>query len=313
MHLIIDTEDAIIANAAPAEGAGNHPHSDDSTGSAAAAAILQLLQEELLSRLFPGVTPQLPSHGVGVIRSATTTTIVQLQQSVVTLENRIHSSAGCAMMASNSGGDLSNAADTIAAVADSGGSCCNSADTMASVAGSAAGSAVSSNTDCAVFQTPPPPSVLGVHPAAVCCQLPSLDKLASPPEDPAALLPLASPPEDDAACLPVSGGSWITVWLQLSAPLPSEGVTLLARYRGGFLDARLERAEDGQHDVLTIKVRGGVTLLARIRGDLLVARFEAAADGPHAATLIKVRVFMHQCGLSQTTDKACVSKLPACV
>ena len=308
MHLIIDTEDAIIANAAPAEGAGNHPHSDDSTGSAAAAAILQLLQEELLSRLFPGVTPQLPSHGVGVIRSATTTTIVQLQQSVVTLENRIHSSAGCAMMASNSGGDLSNAADTIAAVADSGGSCCNSADTMASVAGSAAGCAVSSNMDCAIFQTPPP-SVLGVHPAAVCSQLPFLDKLASPPEDPAALSPLASPP-DDTACLPVSGGGWITVWLQLSAPLPSEGVTLLARHRGGFLDARLERAEDGQRDALTVKVRGSRFLLA-LGGTFWThdLKRQQMAHMP----LIKVRVFMHQCGLSQTTDKACVSKLPACV
>ena len=44
------------------------------------------------------------------------------------------------------------------------------------------------------------------------------------------------------------------VWLQLSAPLPSEGVTLLARYQGGFLDARLKQ-DDDIYGALIIKVR----------------------------------------------------------
>ena len=215
VHLIIDTEDYV--DAAPAEGEGDRPHSDEgeSAERAAAAATLQLLQEELLPRLFPGVTPQRPSHGMAGA-SGSSTTIVQLQQSVFTLENGIQKRYA---MASDS--SRYNAADTIEAVASS------------------AGSETPSNTYCAIFETPPP-SVLRVHPAAVCCQTPSLSPLASPP--------------DDAVRFPVSGGSWITVWLQLSAPLPSEGITLLARYRGGFLDARLERADDID-DALIIKVR----------------------------------------------------------
>ena len=95
----------------------------------------------------------------------------------------------------------------------------------------------------AVFQTPPP-SVLGVHPVAVYCQLLSLPSLASPPET-----------ASDCPTRDLAGSGWITVWLQLSAPLPSEGVTLLARYRGGFLNTQFERSDD-QLDTSTIKVGG---------------------------------------------------------
>ena len=95
-------------------------------------------------------------------------------------------------------------------------------------------SAERSSSDC---QTPP--SVIGVSPAAVCCQPPVLP-------------PLASPLQAASDC-PTSSGR-IMVWLQLSAPLPSEGVTLLARYQGGFLDARLKQ-DDDIYGALIIKVR----------------------------------------------------------
>ena len=89
----------------------------------------------------------------------------------------------------------------------------------------------------AAFQTPP--SVIGASPAALYCQPP--------------LLPTAPLPES-AARLVSSSGVWITVWLQLSAPLPSEGVMLLARHRGGFLEAQLERTDDNDGAPI-IKVR----------------------------------------------------------
>ena len=203
MHLIIDTEDTV--NGAPAEREGNRPHSHEGDANHShlspvsgpggepaerAAATLKLLQEELLSRLFPGVTPMLPLQSAVASSSAITTVMVQLQQSMITLqydEGHVNDSAEMYCTASHA-----------------------------------------------------PPSVIGVSPAAVCCQPPSLTPTASPP--------------DDAACLPISGGSWITVWLQLSAPLPSEGVTLLARYLGGLLDARFER-EDENDGALSIEVR----------------------------------------------------------
>ena len=194
VHLIIDTEEIIIANVAPAEMEGSNPLPDEGedghpcpgkpAGLVAATAALELLQEGLLPRLFPGVSPQLPpSQSQGAEASVTAITI-QLQQSVIA--------------------PLKDEAPHF----------------------------------------PTPPSVVGVNPAAVCCQL----SLPSTPSLP----PTASPPTD-AACLPISG-SWITVWLQLSASLPSEGVTLLARYRGGFLDARLEQADEND-GALIIKVR----------------------------------------------------------
>ena len=228
MHLIIDTEDTV--NAAPADGEGSvPPHPDEGEGSqrqpmpfsssgqgdkptecvAVAAAALQLLQEELLPRLFPGVAPQPPSsHGSSDSATAVTTVMVQRQQSIITAQYQGHVN-----------------------------------DSAAELYGTA------SHT---------PPSVIRVSPAALYCQPHSLTLAASPAavcctQDPAALTPAASPPEE-AACLPISGGSWITVWLQLSAPLPSEGVVLLARHRGGFLDARLER-EDDSYGALIIKVR----------------------------------------------------------
>ena len=183
MHLIIDTEDIIIVNAAPAEGG------DDCSEGAATA--LERLQKELLPRLFPGVAPQLPSsHGAGASSSAI---IFQMQQSVVALMDEVN------------------------------------------VIGSADGR----SSD---FQTPP--SVIGISPAAVCCQ-------------PPALLPLAPPLQVSSDC-PTSSGR-ITVWLHLSAPLQSEGVTLLARHRGGFLDSRLERMDDNS-GALIIKVSEGVTI-----------------------------------------------------
>ena len=215
MHLIIDTEDYV--NAAPAEGEGDHsegegshPQSDEGEGShprpdegevghahpspissggqgrAASATALELLQEELLSRLFPGVAPQPPSsQSAGASSSAI---VFQQQESVIALmhEGRVNDSA-----------EISSEYLT-------------------------------------------PPSVIGVCPAAVCCQPPALPPLASSPEA--------------AACSPISGAIWITAWLQLSAPLPSEGVTLLARHQGGFLDTRLQRADDND-GALIIKVR----------------------------------------------------------
>ena len=208
MNLIIDTEDYV--NAAPAEGegthsegAGSHPHPYEGEGRLGArasvaesgvdngaATALELLQEELLTRLFPGVDPQPPprSQDEGASGTAITTTImVQLQQSIITLRDE-----SAAMY------------------------CCTDFKSL--------------------------PSVVGVSPAAVHCQL--LPVLSS----------VASTSTEDAAGLPISGGSWITVWLQLSAPLPSEGVTLLARHREGFLEARLERADDND-GALIIKVR----------------------------------------------------------
>ena len=217
----------IIDNATPADGEGAPPHPDDREGSnaatvlghvlvegeggepqpspfssyvlgedpagrAAAATTLELLQAELLHRLFPGISPQMPSSQIeGASSSDTTTTNskVQLQQSVVMLMDE---------------GVLDDSAAMY----------------------------------CTAFQAPP--SVIGVGPAAVYCQPPPLSPLALP--------------QDKAASLKCSGGRWITVWLQLSAPLPSEGVSLLARHRGAILAARLEQA-DGQHDALIIKVR----------------------------------------------------------
>ena len=224
VHLIIDTEDLIIDNAAPAEEEDSHPHSDEGEGSnaavvlghvlvegegiepqpspfssrddpagwAAAVTTLELSQAELLHRLFSGIAPQLPpSQSEGASSShATTTTMVQMQQSIVTLKDEgvVNDSAGLSCTASQA-----------------------------------------------------PPSILGVSPVAIYFQL--------PPPPPLAL------PQDKAAFPACDGGSkWITVWLQLSAPLPSEGVTLLARHRGAILAARFERA-DGLHDALTIKVR----------------------------------------------------------
>ena len=222
MHLIIDTEDYV--NAAPAEGEGDrsegegghshsdegdgghphsdegqggHPHSDEGEGShaypspscsggrVAAASALELLQEELLSRFFPGVAPQLPSSSRGAGASSSGI-IFQLQQSVVALMDE----------------------------------------------GNVIGSVERRPSD---FQTPP--TVIRVSPAAVCCQPPAPPLLSSPPDD-----------------ADISGGGQITVWLLLSAPLPSERVTLLARHRGGFLDARLEQA-DGSDGALITKVR----------------------------------------------------------
>ena len=101
------------------------------------------------------------------------------------------------------------------------GSCDDAADTIAA----------------AVFQTRPP-SVLRVRPVAVYRQPLTLPSLASPPET-----------ASDSSI----SGSWITVWLQLSAPLPTEGVTLLARHRGCLLETQVERSDD-QFDNPTIKV-----------------------------------------------------------
>ena len=212
MHLIIDTEEYV--NAAPAEGEGDHSHSDEGEGGHphsderegrlearagvgtgvdnGAAAALQLLQGELLTRLLPGVDPQPPrlqNDGASGSAITTTTTMVQLQQSIISQKDE-----SAAMYC------------------------------------------------CTAFQSPPP-SVVGVSPAAVYGQpLPILSSVACTGTE-------------NAASLPVSGGgSWITVWLQLSAPLPSDGVMLLARHRGGFLDARLERADDND-GALIIKVR----------------------------------------------------------
>ena len=199
MHLIIDTEDTVTINGASAEreghshdGDADHSHPSPVSGPGGepaerAAATLKLLQEELLPRLFPGVTPQLPPSQSS---SAVTTIMVQLQQSIISVQ--------CEGHVNDSAADM---------------------DGIAS-------------------QTPP--SVLGVSPAAVCCQ-------------PLSFIPTASSPEA-AARLPISGGSRITVWLQLSAPLPSGGVTLLARYQGGFLDTRFERTDDND-GALIIKVR----------------------------------------------------------
>ena len=198
VHLIIDTEDTITVNAAPAEREGNshedHSHPLPDSGEPAeraAAAAFELLQEELLPRLFPGVAPQLPLQSPDTASSsAITTVMVQLQQSIIiTLQHE---------------GQMNDSAEM---------NYCNASHA--------------------------PPTVVGVSPAAVCCQSPSLP-------------PLASPTEAASDCITISGR--ITVWLQLSAPLPSEGVTLLARYRGGFLEARFEQADDND-GALIIKVR----------------------------------------------------------
>ena len=213
MHLIIDTEDIVNADGegAHSEGAGSHPRPDEGEGSLmaradvgsgvenGAAAALELLREELLIRLFPGVAPQPPrSQHEGASGSAITITTVQLQQSIISSQN-------------------------------------NDSATLCRTA----------------FQSPP--SVVGVSPAAVCCQL--LPILSS----------VGSTGTEDAACLPFSSGSWITVWLQLSAPIPSEGVTLLARHRGGLLDARLERSNDND-GALIIKVRASQVCLFKPTG-----------------------------------------------
>ena len=237
MHLIIDTEDDIIANVVPTEREGGHPSSDegDSVQRAAAAATLQLLQEELLPRLFPGVAPQLPLQGPGTSSSATATIMVQLRQSILMLQyaGRVRDSA---------------------------------------------------ETHCTASHAPP--SVIRVSPAAVCCQLP------------ACLPPLISLPETASDCPVSSGrissGSWITVWLRLSAPLPCEGVTLLARYRGGFLDTRLERAADAPLDALIIKVRV-LYIKSNHRGEGVVMKCQCVHSKPqgwvglqHAAMRNKV-------------------------
>ena len=249
MHLIIDTEDTV--NGAPAEREGNRPHSHEGDANHShpslvsgpggepaerAAATLKLLQEELLSRLFPGVTPMLPLQSAVASSSAITTVMVQLQQSMITLqydEGHVNDSAEMYCTASHA-----------------------------------------------------PPSVIRVSPAAVCCQLP------------ACLPPLISLPETASDCPVSSGrissGSWITVWLRLSAPLPCEGVTLLARYRGGFLDTRLERAADAPLDALIIKVRV-LYIKSNHRGEGVVMKCQCVHSKPqgwvglqHAAMRNKV-------------------------
>ena len=241
VHLIIDTEDLIVDNAAPADGEGSHPHldegeggnaavvlghvsvegeddepqtfspfssHDDPAGRVAAATTLELLQVELLHRLFPGVAPQLPSPqsdgASATATTASTTLLVQLQQSVVMLEDE--------------------GVDNDSAV-----------------------------MHCTACQAPP--SVIGVSPAAVYCQLLPLSPLASPQDK--ATFPACDDGGKRITACNDSDGMRMTVWLKLSAPLPSEGVSLLARHRGALLAARFERA-DGLHDALTIKVRQGV-------------------------------------------------------
>ena len=214
MHLIIDTEDTIAVSAAPADGEGSGPHhSDEGEGSHP-----QLMP---LSCSRPGDEP------TECVASAAAT--LKLLQEV--LLPRLFPGVAPQL-------PLQGVVSRISAITTIMVLLQQSVITLQYNEGHVNDDSAEIPMGCTASQTPP--SVIGVSPAAVCCQPPSLTPTASPP--------------DDAACLPVSGGSWITVWLQLSAPLPSEGVTLLARYQGGFLDAHLESAND-KGSALIIKVK----------------------------------------------------------
>ena len=79
-----------------------------------------------------------------------------------------------------------------------------------------------------------PPSITGVSPGVLCCQ---------------SFLPLASDSVTDRS------SRRIELLLQLSSPLPEEGVTVLARYRSGFLDARFLPLGDAPGSALHVRVR----------------------------------------------------------
>ena len=196
----------------------------------AAAAAAALIQEELLPRLFPaGVEAPLPqsseagSAGFSTTAATAATaaaTTVQVQQSVVVLP-------------STSQWPLSSEHDTMVYRRPP-----SSEYVTVSEASSCGGSGCSDRAveerSIASSRQLLPPSIIGVSPGVVCCQ---------------SFLPLASDSITDRS------SRRIELLLQLSSPLPEEGVTVLARYRDGFLDARFEpEADDRENNAVHVRV-----------------------------------------------------------